>query len=138
MNVIRLHRYSAKPMLQGEQHVWPVRITAEGLGGAPSEVFVYAKAKTGDKQGDVFQCMASVSQLAEIAVATPTIVSSTVQTPYYRTATAEFVTRTADEAEEVWNSLLEDAYNLALNLDAAADLQLETVVEASAEGIITV
>jgi hypothetical protein len=138
MNVIRLTRSSEKPMLQGAQHVWPVRIVAEGLNGAPSEIFVYARAKSGDKQGDIFQCMVSVPQLAEIGTTGPLVLDGTTQIPYYRTNTAEFVTRTAEEAEEVWNSLLEDAYNLALNLDAVADLQVIATVEASSDGITTV
>jgi len=138
MNIIRLTRYAAKPMQQGQQHVWPVKIVAEGLNGAPSDIFVYAKAKDGDKQGDVFQCMASVPQLEEIATTGPLVISATIQTPYYRTNTALFVTRTVEEADEVWNSLLEDAQNLALNLDAVANLESIAVVEASADGIETV
>jgi len=124
-------------MLQGQQHVWPIKIVAEGLNGAPSAIFVYAKAKEGDKQGDVFQCMASVSQLEEIGTEGPLVVSSTLQTPYYRTNTASFVTRTADEADQVWQSLVEDAQNLALNLDAKSDLEVVAVIEASANGITT-
>jgi hypothetical protein len=137
MNIIRLTRYSAKPMLQGAQHVWPVKIVAEGLNGAPSAIFVYAKAKEGDPLGDEFQCMASVPQLDEISTTGPIVENKTTQVPYYRTNTASFNTRTAEEADEVWQSLLEDAQNLAINLDAAADFQAVAVVEASADGIAT-
>jgi hypothetical protein len=135
MNVIRLKRYTAKPLTQGQQHVWPMRITAEGLNGAPSAVFVYAKAKDGDPQGDVFQCMASVPQLEEVSTLGPVSVTDTLQTPFYRTAEALFTTRSAEEADEVWQSLLEDAQNLAINLDAKADLDLTETIEASADGL---
>jgi hypothetical protein len=138
MNTIRLTRYTAKPMLQGQQHVWPIKIVAEGLNGAPSAVFVYARAKDGDKQGDVFQCMVSVPQLEEISTVGPVVIDTTTQTPFYRTNIAQFVTRSPEEADEVWNSLLEDAQNLALNLDAVADLESMVVVEVNADGVETV
>ena len=137
MNTIRLTRYTAKPFTQGEQHAWPIRIVAEGTGGAPSAIFVYAKAKPGDTQGDVFQCMASVPQLEEIGTEGPLEVSDTLQTPFYRTAEARFVARTLEEADGVWQSLLEDARNLAINLDAREVLDVVETIEASANGYIS-
>ena len=120
---ITLKRESLITYEQANQHVWPLKATATAVGIEP-EIFVYHAAVAGSPETtDVFECIASVSQMQEIPKAKPS-----ADTPYYRTASLLFVCRSAAEADELWANILEDVQELVQNTGALAALQDEETV----------
>jgi hypothetical protein len=136
MKTIKLTRYDTANPAQN-QHVWPLKVVALGVEGAPSEVFVFSRAKVGDPLGDVFQCVTSVPQLDELPTSAPTIVDETVQIPFYRQSEASFNCRTAEEADTVWQTIQDDVYSLLRNLESVDDLAAVVAVDVTASGVST-
>lgn len=137
MKAIRLIRFqpSVSPL---RQHSWNIKVQAEGREGAPSEIFVYSRGKPGDSMGDIFQCVASLSQIEELATTAPTVIDEVTQIPFYRTAEATFVCRSAEEMEDIWSKIQQDTFDLLQNLSAAESLAATVAVEVTEGGIATV
>lgn len=138
MKKIRLIRYAgAEP--DRNQHAWGLKITALGSGGAPSDIFVYQRAKAGDTRGDLFVAVASVSQLQELGVNEPALPEDPAeQMPYYRRSEAVFVCRHADEADETWDKVEGDVQALVANLTAAETFSEVAKVDITADEITPV
>jgi hypothetical protein len=112
------------------RHVWPLKVVAiSTTPGLPSEIFVYCANLGSDPQypGDIFECVASVSQLYDIGLA-PVLVNSSAQTPYYRKNVLEFDCRSAEEAEDLWIKVKQDVTDLYNNFIAANNLRLDETV----------
>lgn len=134
MKAIQLARHANSSEVL-RKHGWPLKVVATGQEGAPSDIFVYNRARPGDTLGDVFQCVASVAQLDEIPTSAPTVVDATTQVPFYRTNTATFVCRSAAEAESVWKTINEDTQDLLRNLEAAETLVTNLTVVVTSDDI---
>lgn len=117
-----------------QQHAWLLRVTATGVEGAPSEVFVYS---AGGLSGDVFQCVASTVQLDELGLR-PRHVDGESQIPFYRTNVAEFLCRSDVEAARVWDVIQTDVQGLLKNLNAQDTLVDTAAVAVTAEQITTI
>ena len=101
------------------QHNWPLRVTAVGTDGLPSEIFVYHAGMPGQPEEDIFECVASVQQLAELPLTRP---EPDFAIPYYRLNVLEVWCRSALQAETVWQELKEEADILVENWLAATAL----------------
>jgi hypothetical protein len=101
------------------EHSWPLRVTAEGGYGLPSEIFVYHAGMPGQPSEDVFECVASVQQLMELPLTRP---APDHAIPYYRSAVLEVWCRSALQADTTWDELKEEAVILAENWQAAQRL----------------
>jgi hypothetical protein len=134
MKTITITRHdTAAPTANPQNH--PFRVVALGTEGAPSAVFVYARAKPGDPLGDVFQCVASLAQIDELPLQAPTLVDGVTQIPYYRTTEASFNFRTAEEAATAWGIIQTDVQSLLRNIEAAEALEVGSVLEITANDI---
>ncbi len=133
MKTIKLTRFLTQTPAR-DQHVWPLKVTAVGVDGAPSAIFVYSQAKPGDPDGDLFQCVASTSQLDELSQA-PVLVDGETQTPFYLKSNAEFACRSLADADRIWYVIQQDTLALLQNLNALDNLVANTAVDISADGI---
>ena len=106
------------------RHTWPLKVTVTAEGIEP-EIFVYHTAVAGSAYaGDIFECVASVSQMQEIPKSVPA-----PGVPYYRLSTLTFACRSAEEAEQLWVNVLEDIQELVTNTNSlAAMAATETAV----------
>lgn len=121
---------SSLPAQLDNQHTWPLEVTSVSLGAMPSEIFVYHKGQAGVTAayaGDVFECVASVHQLSEIGLA-PSLLPDGKEVPYYRSAVLKFDCRSAEEADDLWNKIIEDTVDLVNNYLAAADLVVSSTI----------
>lgn len=91
---------------------WPLRVEAVGI-DMPSEVFVYQKVPLTDPvPGDLYSCMASVTQLQELPVNAPVETDGTYQLPFYRRSSMEVFCDHPDDVERVWEQLVYRAEQL--------------------------
>lgn len=112
---IKLTRESVQP--EGEplvQHVWPIKITAEGT-GIDSEIFVYHAAAGDDPiEGDIFIAVASVPQMDELPKDNPALLDGEI-IPFYRKSVLEFAARNPEQAEYIWEEVQKDVDDLVVN-----------------------
>lgn len=123
---LTLTRDSVKPVhfADGLQHSWPVRITAVStISGLPSEIFVYhAVGQDSATNEDLFECVASVQQITELPATAPQGDPTGKLIPYYRKAVLEAHCRSADEADELWDKVKDDANDLVVNFRAFGNM----------------
>lgn len=81
---------------------WPLRVEAIGI-DMPSEVFVYQMVSSEDPvPGDVYSCMASVTQLQELPVGARLPTDGSYQIPFYRRSSMEVFCDHPDDVAKVW------------------------------------
>lgn len=97
---------TADPSIPG-LNVISVTATADEP-GLDDAIFVYRTiSDTNPMPGDIFQCVASYSQVQELPIDTPETVDG-VLIPDYRVATAKFVTTDPSDFEEIWAIIQSD------------------------------
>lgn len=112
------------------QHLWPIRISVVSTTtGVPNEVFVYHRNTMTDESGDsdIFECVASASQLQEFGLSPVMDDGNGNAIPFYRSAVCEFHCRNAAEAHNLWLSIQADMADLSANV--AASLAIVTAEE---------
>lgn len=120
-------RTPIEPAIVRSQHAWRLKATVTSqVTGLPSEVFVYHILTPGNDLDEIFECVASLSQLSEIGL-DPQMSGSQV-VPYYRREDLVMDCRSAEEALDVWQKIREDIADLSRNFEASEDLD-ETVTE---------
>ncbi len=122
---IKLTRFASDPKAMPASHreVWPVSILAEGV-GIDDHIFVYQVGKTEDPiMGDKFECVASVNQLMEIPKDLGTSLTTVTGIPFYRSNILEYVCRSADEAQRIWEEVVKEVELLVKNWDASKNLK---------------
>lgn len=127
---ITLQRESVSPsQAPPRQHTWPLRIIAtSNLAGLSSKIFVFHAALSDDLiKGDVFEAVASVSQLMELPEDTP-ITGGDVIVPFYRLDRLEWFCHSAEEAEDLWNKIQEDVQDLVNNFRSKENLESSEVI----------
>lgn len=100
------------------QHVWPLKVVADAAEepGLSSKIFVYHASGVADPfQGDVFECVASVSQMGEVPEDAPGVDADGNNVPYYRKDTLEFACRSAEEADDLWTKIQAHVLDLVQN-----------------------
>lgn len=126
-SMIRLTRESLTEDITSAspQHVWPLKITATSLDEAVSSAIFVLHAAAGDDLycGDVFEAVASVSQMEDLPENNPGYDVDGSFCPYYRKNAITFIARSYSEAEELWDSIVEDVDDLTRNMKALADTQ---------------
>lgn len=119
-----------------QRQAWPVTIMAEG-DNMDEHIFVYHVGRAEDPiPGDRFECVASVNQMYEIPKNQGVSLTTQTGIPYYRSNILEYVARSADEAEEIWNKVVEEVSWLVKNWNASLKLKAVSSVEIS-ETIVT-
>jgi hypothetical protein len=115
------------------QQVWPLKVTVTLTGEAvmPSaKVFVFhARMDDDPYQGDVFECVSSLTQYYEIPPDAPTYEDSNYVVPYYRKESVQINCLTAEEAVDCWEIILDDLNDLVNNFYAARTLNNIATVE---------
>jgi hypothetical protein len=106
------------------QQTWPLRITCSAPPtGLDASIFVYhAVSLATSAPQDAFECIASVEQMRELPLNNPTTGSDGQAVPYYRLAVLTVNCRSAQEADELWGKVQEDANELLVNFAAMLDL----------------
>jgi len=126
---ITLTRAAVSEETLGGRHVWPLKVTAvSDTSGLPSDIFVYHADAGGDLlNGDMFECVASVSQLDDLGTE-PDFISDPV-VPYYRGDFLEFNCRSARDLELLWSKIQEEVQSLHNNFTSWERIQDATTVE---------
>lgn len=139
MSSIALTRYISEAHESGQlprQQSWPITITAVGV-DMPSEIFVYHIDQEGDPlEGDIFEAVASPQQLYELPANAAAVISSDDQIPYYRRSVLEFLARSADEAQYIWETVQEEVAILVRDFNAGNTLLGIERVQFSASGVV--
>lgn len=129
---------SAEAFVSGEQHTWPLRVTAvSSEEGLPNEIFVWhsnAADVIDDAinpfKGDRCECVASVHQLSSITnTDTPDEPSGELRAPFYRADTALFHCLTLAQADALKAKIEADVRDLLENFRASKNLETGEVVE---------
>lgn len=118
---IILDRYYHPDRLDNK-HSWPLSITAkgEGISGA---IFVYQIPGINDPYDSViFNKVASVNDLYEIPELDVVKLDEEFQIPFFRTATLNIICRNAEEADNVWEDVVEHTKDLIRNYKASKSL----------------
>lgn len=134
---IRLTRFLSDPVLEQGigQHLWAMRVVAQGTGNMPSSVFVFQQAGGGlDPQGgDRFMAVASAHEIEELPTQPPA--EWGVDTiPFYRQSQLTVYLRTPEEVERVWGLLCTDVKELARNIYKATILKSVDVFVVDEQG----
>jgi len=114
----------------GNQHVWPLGVTAVSTtDGLASEIFVYHAAMGDDPVNslDLFECVASLPQMYEIGLS-PILHEGEYSVPYYRSSIATFACRSAEDADSLWVKIQDDATDLHNNFNYFESLSTEETV----------
>jgi hypothetical protein len=115
-SIYRLTKKIMQGQVAAEATAWPVTIVAEAIDPSyDPAIFVY-HASCGDDsyEGDVFECVASVQQLAELPKDAATK-EADLLIPYYRTVTMTHNTTSPEAALELWEAIKEDVEDLEGN-----------------------
>jgi len=131
MASIKLTKFVSEAHESGQlprQQAWPISIKAEGI-DMPSEIFVYHVAQSLSAfTGDIFEAVASPSQLYELPANQAAPVSEAYQVPFYRRDICEFVARSASESLRIWEVVQEEVAILVRDFNASNTLgAVETV-----------
>lgn len=129
--MIDLFRESLQQEIREEQHVWPLKITANSLQeGMPSAVFVFHASLEDDPYaGDVFEAVASVQNISELPEGAGGLDSNGEVCPYYRAPSLTFYARSPEEAEELWEAIVEDVDDLVRNWAALNNFQAQHALD---------
>lgn len=114
------------------QQVWPLKITATLAAGTamPSaKIFVY-HANMGDDayQGDIFECVSSIQQYYELPVDAAVSEGADYVVPYYRLDFVQLNCLSPEEADELWNDIVNDVSDLIRNFYAKCNLTIAETV----------
>ena len=111
------------------QHVWPLRVSAaSSTAGLDPEIFVYHAEVSGNLlAGDLFECVASVSQMSDLGLTADFVSDPAV--PYYRSDSLEFFCRSESELESLWKKIQQDAKELLDNFNSFNNISAEETVE---------
>ncbi len=113
---------------------WPLVILAAAT-DMPSEIFVYKAIPAASPiPGDIFEVVASVSQMYELPASRGVSVTRDTAVPFYRSRQLEFVCRSPEEAQELIEHVTEDVESLVANWNAALNLNTISQVTVTAEG----
>jgi hypothetical protein len=123
---ITLQREGLKVQEINGQQVWPLKITATLAQGStmPSpKIFVY-HANMGDDayEGDIFECVASIQQYYEIPVDAAVAEGADYVVPYYRLDFVQLDCLSPEEADQLWDDIVEDVTDLVNNFHAKDNL----------------
>jgi hypothetical protein len=129
---IRLTREGLSVKEINGQQVWPLKITAAVLNNSmPSaKIFVY-HASMGDDayQGDVFECVASFQQYNDLPEDAAIVEGDGYVVPYYRLNVLYFDCRSPQEADDLWDDIVEDVTDLVDNYVAFNDVKTLQVLD---------
>lgn len=108
------------------QSSWPLRVTA--ISSDPrlsSAIFVYhASMKDDPYEGDIFEAVASVSQMLELPEEAGIAEDCNgKKIPYYRLSKLEFFCHSAWEMEDLWQKIQGDTNDLVRNFYAFNRMQ---------------
>lgn len=129
MSITLTKQATLEEELIGGRQVWPLKVTSvSDTPGLGSEIFVYHADAGGDLlDGDIFECVASVSQLDDIGLSPD--FNSDPAVPYYRSDFLEFNCRSPRELEDLWKTIQAEVKALHANFDSWNEIQTqETVV----------
>lgn len=123
---ITLQREGLKVQEINGQQVWPLKITATLAQGStmPSpKIFVY-HANMGDDayEGDIFECVASIQQYYEIPVDAAVAEGADYVVPYYRLDFVQLDCLSPEEADQLWDDIVQDVTDLVNNFHAKDNL----------------
>jgi len=121
---LKLQRSALPGNIGPGQHTWPLKVVATSTtDGLPSDIFVYHAGQSGAiTPGDEFWCVASVHQLNELGLAPVAGGAGKPAIPLYRSATLLFDCRSAEEAEELWQTIQQEGEELVINFNARLQL----------------
>lgn len=116
--MISLQRYPLIKHLVDGQTMWLLEIHASStLGINSSKIFVYHASMNDDKfEGDVFEAVTSVHQVAVIPEDTSIDFDALRVIPYYRSNVLKHFVNDPVEAELLWNDIKEDVQELSEQL----------------------
>jgi len=115
------------------RQAWALSILAEGI-NMDDHVFVYHLGKSDDPiGGDKFECVASPNQMIELPRRYAMNLTTNTMIPFYRYNLLEYVCRSASEALELWNKIVEEVNDLVENLNASLILQATEFAEITGE-----
>lgn len=117
---------------------YSLRVEVTNTNADTDAIFVYARKPDNTMEPTyIFECVASPSQLENIETSLlnqATVVSDTMQTPYFRLNFVEMLFSSPDKADKFWTTLQADVKQLAKNLSALGNLnQVHTVNIASTD-----
>ena len=123
---ITLQREGLKVQEINDQQVWPLKITATLAQGStmPSpKIFVY-HANMGDDayEGNIFECVASIQQYYEIPVDAAVAEGADYVVPYYRLDFVQLDCLSPEEADQLWDDIVQDVTDLVNNFHAKDNL----------------
>ena len=114
----------------GQQHTWPMRITATAPSGSELDpaIFVYKAMRSDDPwHGDIFECVASAHQMQELGTQ-PRSLENGDYMPFYRRDVLDFHCRSAQEHDDLFSKVCEDVADLCANMDALSLLSVEQTI----------
>lgn len=126
---IRLTRFVSddEALPTAQRQAWPVSVLAQGV-NIDDHIFVYHVGKADDPiQGDRFEAVASVNQMYEIPKNQGVSLTTQTGIPFYRSNVVDYVARSAVEADEIWNKIVEEVEWLVKNWNSALKLKATTV-----------
>lgn len=117
------------------RQAWALTVIAEGS-VIPSEIFVYKNIPANAPvPGDVFECIATVSDIYELPAMQGIPLTRIYQIPFYRRAQLDIVCRSEAEMLRIWSEVqcqvaeLVANYNASLNLSSIESVTIgETIV----------
>lgn len=119
---IKLTRFVSDPITEPgvTQHLWGLRVHAQGTGDYPSEVFVLQRpgALNDVLQGDSFRAVASAHDIEELPLIPAVADDDGNTTPFFRSSQILLYLRTPEEVDRVWTLIQEDVFSLVRNLRA--------------------
>jgi len=132
-DTVKLTRNTISSSEAANRHVWPMKVTAvSSIADLESEIFVYHYAGDADAYDcDVFECVASVSQMYEIPKSKPVQIDEIEGVPYYRKSEMFLVFRNPEEADSTWAKIQEDVQDLIDNFRSLKNLDTTEEVELS-------
>ncbi len=128
---IQLVREGLAEDVVGQQQAWPLKVTASVINNSmPSaKVFVYHASMGDDSyEGDIFECVASLSQYFTLPENAGTFNQDNTVTPYYRSNVLYFACNSAEEADSLWADIQEDVRALVMNYNAFDDLEVQETI----------
>ncbi len=129
---IRLTRQGLQTQEINGQQVWPLKVTASVIDNSmpSSKIFVY-HASMGDDayQGDVFECVASLQQYNDLPEDAAIVEGDGYVVPYYRLNILYFDCRSPEEADTLWNDIVEDTTDLVNNYISFGEVKTLEVVD---------
>lgn len=132
-NTITLTRETPDEFAGFNQHAWFMKVTADStINGLESEIFVYHASQDEDPyECNIFECVASVTQMYEIPKTAPVVVSESMGIPFFRSRVLEFFFQNQEEMEDTWLKIQTDVQDLIDNYRAKENLTIQEIVTLS-------